>query len=197
MNLTIKDRFGEFSEKNFKLADGEGISLTVSLSESFSKVGTFFLSVKAGEKVRTFGLGKARDGIEITIPSTFLKDFCGNLEFSLVQRSEDGTITINDGAYVIEPLFIERLEDGTFYGTAQYQAIKAELEDLKKAYDRERFAREDAEKAFATLQSNIVKRDEERDDKARRLYEMMEIIVQDRYHISLAELAKENGIKGV
>lgn len=194
MKLLIKNRFGEFSEKKIILADGEGINLTVSLSEAFSKIGTFFLSVKAGQKTKNIFLGKANDNIPVSIPGKWIDGYLGMLEFALIQRSDDGTTTLNDGAYVIEPILIEMMPNGAFCGTSQYQEISEKLSELTTAYNGEKKARADEEKAYSDFLKALSIRDSKRDEKIRIVFEVLKILVQDRYNITLDKLLTDYNI---
>lgn len=111
--LTIKNGVGAFDVPTFSITKNDPLTLKLEIKENFLGYYLFKVRRENGKaKELTFGF-KAGTEKTVELPLDWLKDGYGAIDFSLILRDSQNTVTYKDD-YRIPPLKCKKTPDGNY-----------------------------------------------------------------------------------
>lgn len=133
--ITFTGKTGRWDVPSFIWTENENLSITFDIHET--RVGRFYAAIRCGNRLAEFSFFKCKT---VEVPAEFIKN--GGYEplnISLEFRNEkgNGVIVPSDpkrGGYLIEPLYIERMEE-SMTAIAWLQDVEKKIAEVNARVD--------------------------------------------------------------
>lgn len=188
IKLNIVGTDGILSENSFEIQDVD-LELFINTALARSNDGEFYLIYRLNGEERRILLNQSG---YVTIPADWIKTHgVGILEFELLQK-KNGRV-INAGTYHIPPINITKTPTG-WHGSDFLKQMIADVDEYKKSVAEIQERQKNLLEEIESFKKGINERDERQKDTIKKLYAVLEIVIHDRYALSIEELAEENKI---
>lgn len=130
ITISIKDKIGLCDKKEFISTENECLFFNIKFLDGFQRNHKYKIQITLNGETKYFSLS---DDLSFYLKCDWLVENANNdLSFVLREFDEHGEIELNKNAYVIEPIFIKKLEKLDFLGTPIISKLLAETRSLQE-----------------------------------------------------------------